>query len=92
MPVAPDGVTGTVRVSRNVHADRFIGGVSMAVGEDTPPSSSASATGSRPPPTRSRGTTPAALHVGTVFRVLVFAALAAFLLYYVGPRDIARRR
>ena len=32
---------------------------------------------------------PPRVHVGSVLRLLVFVALAAFLLYYVGPRDIA---
>ena len=45
---------------------------------------------SRPRPERMREEPRrAGLHVSSVLRLLVFGALAAFLLYYVGPRDMA---
>jgi ABC-type sugar transport system permease subunit len=60
----------------------------MAVAEDT--AAAAPAAPSAPIPKRVREEPPSRrITVGGVMRFLVFAALAAFLLYYVGPRDMA---
>ena len=60
----------------------------MAVAEDT--AAAAPAAPSAPIPKRVREERrPPRITVGGVMRFLVFAALAAFLLYYVGPRDMA---
>jgi ABC-type sugar transport system permease subunit len=61
----------------------------MAVGEET--AAAAPAAPSAPIPKRVRKEPrPSPFTFGSVIRVVVFAALAAFLLYYVGPRDIAQ--
>jgi alpha-glucoside transport system permease protein len=60
----------------------------MAVAEDT--AAAAPAAPSAPIPKQVREEPgPPLLTVGNVFRFLLFAALAVFLLYYVGPRNIA---
>jgi alpha-glucoside transport system permease protein len=60
----------------------------MAVAEDT--AAAAPAAPSAPIPKRVREEPgPSRFTVGSVLRFLVFVALAAFLLYYVGPRDMA---
>ena len=60
----------------------------MAVADDT--AAAAPAAPSAPIPKRVREERrPRRTTVGGVMRLLVFAALAAFLLYYVGPRDMA---
>jgi ABC-type sugar transport system permease subunit len=60
----------------------------MAVAEET--AAAAPAAPSAPIPKRVREERrPPRITVGGVMRFLVFAALAAFLLYYVGPRDMA---
>jgi ABC-type sugar transport system permease subunit len=60
----------------------------MAVAEDT--AAAAPAAPSAPIPKRvGDEPRPSPFSVGGVMRFLVFAALAAFLLYYVGPRDLA---
>jgi alpha-glucoside transport system permease protein len=60
----------------------------MSVAEDT--AAAAPAAPSAPIPKRVRDESkPSPFSVGSIMRFLVFAALAAFLLYYVGPRDIA---
>ncbi len=61
----------------------------MAVGEDT--AAAAPAAPSAPIPKRVREERrPSRFTFGFVTRLLVFAALATFLLYYVGPADIAQ--
>jgi alpha-glucoside transport system permease protein len=61
----------------------------MAVAEDT--AAAAPAAPSAPIPKRVREEPrPRRITVGGVMRFVVFVALAAFLLYYVGPRDIAQ--
>jgi alpha-glucoside transport system permease protein len=61
----------------------------MAVAEDT--AAAAPAAPSAPIPKRVRAeAAPRRITVGGVMRFVVFVALAAFLLYYVGPRDIAQ--
>lgn len=59
----------------------------MSVVEDT--AAAAPAAPSAPIPLRARPDRPPRFTVATVFRGLVFVALALFLLYYVGPRSIA---
>ena len=60
----------------------------MAVAEDT--AAAAPAAPSAPIPKRVRDEPgPSRFTFGAVLRFLVFVALAAFLLYYVGPRDMA---
>ncbi len=61
----------------------------MAVGEET--AAAAPAAPSAPIPKRFREEPrPSRFTFGSVTRMLVLVALAAFLLYYVGPRDIAQ--
>src|SRR6476660_4130981 len=61
----------------------------MAVGEET--AAAAPAAPSAPIPKRVREERrPSRFTFCSVTRLLVFVALAAFLLYYVGPRDIAQ--
>jgi alpha-glucoside transport system permease protein len=61
----------------------------MAVGEET--AAAAPAAPSAPIPKRFREEPrPRRFTFGAVVRLVVFAALAAFLLYYVGPRDMAQ--
>jgi ABC-type sugar transport system permease subunit len=60
----------------------------MPVAEDT--AAAAPAAPSAPIPKRVREEPrPPRFTIGNVFRFLIFGALAAFLLYYVGPRNIA---
>src|SRR5262245_29334012 len=60
----------------------------MSVAEDT--AAAAPAAPSAPIPKRVREEPkPSRFSAGSVMRLVVFAALAAFLLYYVGPRDLA---
>ena len=62
----------------------------MAVTDDAAGSGAGARRSAPDPEARTRGATrPRRFTVGGVFRLLVFVALAAFLLYYVGPRDIA---
>src|SRR4051794_5123964 len=70
-----------------VRADAAVAGGCMSVVEDT--AAAAPAAPSAPIPLRSRPERPPRFTVATVFRALVFVALALFLLYYVGPRSIA---
>ena len=61
----------------------------MAVGEET--AAAAPAAPSAPIPKRVREERrPSRFNFGSVSRLFVFVALATFLLYYVGPRDIAQ--
>src|SRR5262245_36771786 len=61
----------------------------MAVAEDTAPAAPAAPSATVPKRVREESR-PKRITVGGVMRFVVFAALAAFLLYYVGPRDMAQ--
>ena len=92
VPVAPSGVTGTVAFARSVGADRSQRGVEHGRrgGQPRVERRRRDAGSRRSRKRGSRGTDAAPrFTVGGVIRLLVFVALAAFLLYYVGPRDIA---
>jgi alpha-glucoside transport system permease protein len=66
-------------------------GMRMAVGEETDVVEAMARDAGIAPPTRPTGEQrrPPRFTSGTVLRLLVFIALAAFLLYYVGPGNIA---
>ena len=62
----------------------------MAITEDTAAASAGRRRVAAHPERGRRGAAGHAVHVGNVFRLLVLVALAAFLLYYVGPREHRR--
>src|SRR4249919_2111057 len=78
--------------SPNVDDDRFNGGMSMSVGEGSGAVEEMEREAGIAPPARRIREEPRKPRItsGGVLRLLVFVALAAFLLYYVGPRDMSQ--